>query len=170
VLGPVRPFFLAFLAMLNLFTGATLRQSSYRYAIAMMPEGVFFLNQILKGHWHHRTMQNLSPDNNARIRAKVLVDIPSMGCTACINKIESSLRSTALSSKNQVIGASSWLESDRKGGSAQVDFYADSQDDVDAFVQAIVDVIKGAGFEGSTIANIKTYLVDSSGSGGGDAH
>jgi hypothetical protein len=176
ILGPVRPYLLAFLTYMNVMTGATIKQWIFRYVIAFMPEGVYFWNEYQKLQWlkqapqhHHqqRRQQSTSSsssssassvlvgsaDNNsyttgtrtttANLQATVIVDIPTMGCVACINKIESNLRqqllsyygsssrSSSSSSSNddnsddnsnntnndttiQWIGATSWLETTTK--------------------------------------------------------
>mmetsp|Transcript_16552 Transcript_16552/g.28875 ORF Transcript_16552/g.28875 Transcript_16552/m.28875 type:complete len:90 (-) Transcript_16552:218-487(-) len=71
-----------------------------------------------------------------------------MGCVACINKIESTLRDCA---PDQIVSASSWLEEDRKGGCAKVDVFVDSEQDLDSLSRTVVDVIEGAGFRGSAV-------------------
>jgi copper chaperone CopZ len=148
VLGPVRPLFLAMLVSLNIFTGASLRQSLWRYSIALMPEGVHFWNELRKRQWRNRVESTANSADQSRIRATVMVDIPTMGCVACINKIESSLRACA---PNNVLTASSWLEEDRKGGCAKLDVYVDSEDDLKALSQTVVDAIERAGFQDSVV-------------------
>jgi hypothetical protein len=76
-----------------------------------------------------------------------------MGCVACINKIESSLRQCAPS---KIVDAASWLDPDKlKGGRAKVSFVADSKEEMDSVVQLVVNTIEGAGFGGASVATLK---------------
>lgn len=161
LLGPVRPLFLAILVSLNIFTGASPRQSLWRYSLALMPEGVFFCNEYRKRQWQHRvenaaTATAPTSMDEGRLRATMMVNIPTMGCVACINKIESRLRSCA---PNNIATASSWLEKDRKGGSAKLDVYVDSEQDLQALSATVVNAIEGAGFQDSVVTALE---IDSS--------
>lgn len=165
ILGPVRPYLLAFLAYLNIVTGAGIRQSVLRYGIALMPEGISFWNEYTNSQWRKSlstsavvTSSGTSNTTEHLLRATMVVDIPAMGCVACINKIESNLRQCA---PTKIVDATSWLQADRKGGLARVDFYAESEADLSSMTRRVVDVIEGAGFQGTTVAKIEIQQTDS---------
>jgi copper chaperone CopZ len=165
VLGPVRPFFLALLVGLNALTGASMQQSFWRYVFAMMPEGVHFWNEFAKHRWRNRVMEeetnrhstNLTGQavtSKPRLRATMLVDIPTMGCVACINKIDSSLRNCA---PNQIVEASSWLQKDKKGGNARLEVFAESEEELQMLSNTVVKTIDDAGFEGSVVTDLQVF-------------
>ncbi|KAL3906786.1 MAG: hypothetical protein SGILL_009134 [Bacillariaceae sp.] len=78
-----------------------------------------------------------------------------MGCVACINKIDSSLRScTDDTPSQQIVEASSWLL-EGKGGSARLDVFIESEDDLDTLSQKVVNAIEGAGFDGSIVTDLR---------------
>ncbi|KAG7363285.1 hypothetical protein IV203_026645 [Nitzschia inconspicua] len=152
ILGPVRPLFLAILVSLNLHTGASLRQSLFRYSLALMPEGVHYWNEYRKRQWTLTAERAEATLDRPRVRATIMVDIPTMGCVACINKIESSLRNCA---PDSILTASSWLEKDRKGGCAKLEVHVDSESDLMVLSQTVVDTIEGAGFQDSTVTSLE---------------
>jgi hypothetical protein len=160
ILGPVRPLFLAILVMLNIVTGASLRQSLWRYSIALLPEGVHFWNGYKSRQWSNRVASITSNVSSERrgVCATILVDIPTMGCVACIHKIESNLRSSA---PNHVVTASSWLEKNQKGGYAKLDVCVDSESELQVLSQSVVKTIENAGFLNSQVTNVEiTPAVD----------
>jgi hypothetical protein len=152
VLGPFRPYFLSFLAYLNLFSRPQAPEALLRYSIALMPEFLHFWNRLVSSQWrrsHSMTLQQ----NRGSISATVQVDIPTMGCVACINKIESSLRQCAPA---KIVDATSWLDPDSpKGGRAKVMLSADSEEDLNALTELIVHTIAGAGFGGSSVTAVE---------------
>ena len=150
ILGPVRPIFLALLVGLNILTGASVQQSFWRYTLALMPEGVQLWNELAKRRWHNTVMRGEA--GTPKLRASILIDIPTMGCVACINKIDAKLRNCAPSN---VIEASSWLEKDKKGGSARLDVFAENEEDLQSLSHTIVKTIDGAGFEGSSVTELR---------------
>jgi hypothetical protein len=160
LLGPVRPSLLAFMAYVNVATGAGLRQWILRCSIAMMPEGLFLWNEHASRQWRksvsRSTLVTPSPGAGGApallLRATIVVDIPTMGCVACINKIEASLRQC---DPTRIVDATSWLEADRKGGRARVDVRAESEADLNIMTRRVVDVIEGAGFHGTTVADLE---------------
>ena len=105
-LGPLRPYFLALLFYTTLITlpiksnTATIlmwtRTTVLRWFIALMPEMV----QLWNSHHvaasiqrHAAVTQNA--DSNHALYTTIELTIPTMGCVACINKIDSSLRQCA---------------------------------------------------------------------------
>lgn len=78
---------------------------------------------------------------DANVCVTVELDIPSMGCAACINKIDSTL-----SVISGVINSRSWLVDDPKGGRANVVILAKSSDDFDEIINSVVERVAGSGF------------------------
>ena len=81
-----------------------------------------------------------------------------MGCVACVNKIESSLRNQAPGS---IETASSWLhpkeEGGKKGGRAKIEVRVSSPNELDGLAETLVGAIEAAGFQGSTIESINVH-------------
>jgi hypothetical protein len=77
-----------------------------------------------------------------------------MGCIACINKIDSSLRNEL--DQEKVINVSSQLDPARpKGGSAKVTLNVSSEEEAKAVRQLVIDVVGKAGFGGSSISKLE---------------
>jgi copper chaperone CopZ len=163
ILGPVRPFFLAIFIYLNAITGGgNISNAMFRFSVAFLPEIVYFRNAYATTLWTRRVeiikqqQQQEDPNRSSlqqMIRASMTVNIPTMGCVACINKIESTLRNCAPA--DSIISVSAWLENDRKGGSAKVDVTVNSQEELDDLSRMVVKTIEGVGFQGSTISNVQ---------------
>eukprot|EP00532_Pseudo-nitzschia_australis_P003497 CAMPEP_0168187408 /NCGR_PEP_ID=MMETSP0139_2-20121125/15011_1 /TAXON_ID=44445 /ORGANISM="Pseudo-nitzschia australis, Strain 10249 10 AB" /LENGTH=351 /DNA_ID=CAMNT_0008109603 /DNA_START=254 /DNA_END=1309 /DNA_ORIENTATION=+ len=178
VLGPLRPYLLA--AML-VFTTTTGRPSTLgsiaglmvRYSIALLPEVVFWRNEIVRTNWRNQKRRSSGETTTAAaaaaaekntsiplLRATLIVDVPTMGCVACINKIESSLRQC---SPKNIDGATSWLNEDnnnnikmngKKGGRARIEVCAESKEELDSVTQSVIGVIENAGFRGTTVQSL----------------
>ena len=78
---------------------------------------------------------------DANVCVTVELDIPSMGCVACINKIDS-----MLSGISGVINSRSWLIDDAKGGRARMVISANSNDDFDEIIKSVVERVASSGF------------------------
>lgn len=162
ILGPVRPEFLALLTYLNWRTGPTLAQGFIRTSLALLPEMVHGWNTYLARSWQRKQQETElsqlnNPSESSRVKAAVEVEIPAMGCVACINKIESSLRQ---SSPTHVLDVNAWLNSGQtKGGRVRIVLSASSEDEVDSLNQMIVNTISGAGFLGSKIVDLQVETV-----------
>jgi len=87
------------------------------------------------------------------MKATVELDIPSMGCVACINKIDSSLRQCA---PEKIQEAKSWLEKSEtgKGGKARIDLALSADDDIAALADILVNTVRAAGFDTCTLKSI----------------
>lgn len=151
LLGPLRPYFLSLFVYLNAISKPQAVQALLRYSIALMPEFVHVWKSLTSSQWR-RNHSSLGHKNGS-ISATVQVKIPTMGCVACINKIESSLRKCAPAN---VVDATSWLDpNSKKGGSAKVKLSADSEEDLGALTTLVVQTIEGAGFGGCSIATVE---------------
>lgn len=154
VLGPVRPFFLSTLAYLNwLAWPPPLGQGLLRLSLAFLPEVIDVWNRILLLWWKKKTEEGA---NSAKILVVLEIDIPSMGCVACINKIDGAIRQSAPS---QIVDAKSWLDPNKpKGGGATIQCAVDSMGELNDVRDSILSTIERSGFSDSVI--LKESLVE----------
>jgi len=156
-LGPLRPYLLAVMVAYHTFQ-STPSATLVRYAIALMPEFVFVWNEVLRSYWRRKSATT-NGISETTIQATLIVEVPTMGCVACVNKIESSLRSCA---PDNIETASSWLnpkpkeEGGKKGGRAKIEVKASSKGELDDLAKSLVGAIESAGFQGSTIESLET--------------
>lgn len=142
IFGPIRPYFLALLVFL---TGGNWRWNSFlshstRWVIALLPELLSFVNA-----WSTRRDRRLQKEVQG---VKVRIEIPSMGCIACINKINTSLRSV-----EGVVSAKSYLlTKGGKGGVADVVLLSGTNlETTENQVADLERAVKSAGFTVSAI-------------------
>jgi hypothetical protein len=113
VLGPIRPIFVSILLYQTIPTFSSssivqIQRTFVSWILTLMPEIVHLANQS-------KNMQNQSMIT--RTNNEVFLAIENMGCVACINKIESTLRNQFPHSIEKI---SSHLYSNRKGGEVQI--------------------------------------------------
>lgn len=152
VLGPTRPYFLSLLlystAVTHQFHRAKwYRLTALRWGIALLPEAVDVWNRYQERKRANHEKDDLSLLLNApnTLKATVKLEIPTMGCVACINKIDSALQSAGAS---RVIEAASFLNPlGSKGGRARVRLVAESREEMDQLVEMLVRSVESAGFE-----------------------
>ena len=155
-LGPVRPYFLA--VMLAYHTLPVTPSTWIRFAIALMPEFVFGWNQALRSRWRRK-----GDGKAATLQATVVVEVPTMDCVACVNKIETSLRNRApdnIESASAVLNPKPAKEGGKKGGKAQIKLKASSKDELDNLAKSLVGAIEGAGFTGSKIETMEVQQIN----------
>lgn len=102
VLGPIRPFFVAFLLHLTINTArlSSLQwygKTALRWLIALLPEMVHVWNNAKVRRekpplQHHQQQPSSYTSEPNAPTMEVKVEIPTMGCVACINKIDAALR------------------------------------------------------------------------------
>lgn len=162
-LGPIRPYMLA--VMVAYYTTQSSPSAMLvRYAIALMPEVVFAWNELVRLNWKRKNKSNAKVEG-PMVKATIVVDVPTMGCVACVNKIESSLRNRA---PDYVETATSWLnpkektDGGKKGGQAKIEVKAFSRDDLDNLAESLVGAIEDAGFHGATIKELEIQASSSS--------
>ena len=149
ILGPVRPIFLSLLLF------STWKLSSQRpigwtilsLFVAFLPELVHTFNLIKTTQWKKRQIIGRSVQNNDVVSAKLQLEIPGMGCVACVNKIDASIRQCK--SATRITQEKSWLNAPEigKGGMAELIISASSDEDVDDIVKSVISTIREAGFE-----------------------
>lgn len=136
-LGPVRPLFL------GLLVAQTLRppRRVLPWALALLPEGLHLWNSRLT-----KVKATNMPIGNKR--ARVQLDIDSMGCVACINAIQNAVADFTISATAELrpLGA--------KGGTAELEF-AYNDGDYETKLKECVQAIHDAGFGDATVASVK---------------
>ena len=160
VLGPLRPYFVSILLFTTitstLFSKRTIIQVGLAWAVALMPELVHVVNQRMSKMHSGSASENTSistlPSGEEYMhRAVIELDINDMGCVACINKIDGTLRSLG----QNVIEAQSWLNTDGiKGGKVRVEVGLGDLELLDGKVEEMIGLVKDAGFQ-CEISNVK---------------
>jgi len=146
VLGPVRPYFLSLLLYFT-FTTARWRQpqwygvSAARWSVALLPEALHVFNRYLEDRQKRTAAAKV---RTMPWQATIQLDIPTMGCVACINKIDAALRNVA---PDRVVEAEAALNPlGAKGGQAKVRVMATSRDEIDQLLESLVLSVEKAGF------------------------
>jgi len=168
VLGPLRPYFVSILLFTTItaFSKHKIIQVGLAWVVALMPEFVHVVNQrmskihakiqtgTLAGSASASTSTSISSALSTEEymhRAVIELDIKDMGCVACINKIDGTLRSLG----QNVIEAQSWLNTDgTKGGKARVEVGLGDLELFDVKVQEMIGLVKDAGFQ-CEISNVE---------------
>jgi len=148
ILGPVRPLLLPLLLLStwNLLPQRSLGWTALSLFLAFLPEVVYIFNSLARNQWKRE--KDTSLQNNA-VTATLQLAIPTMGCIACVNKIDTSIRQC--DSATSITQEKSWLtEGPGKGGMAELKISAQSTEEIDKVVQNVVTAIKNAGFESDT--------------------
>jgi copper chaperone CopZ len=152
ILGPVRPYFLSILFYITLTTGRWNSGNWYlvtmtRWLVALSPELLHIWNV-----WSESSHQRISSDvSTMPFQANVKLDIPTMGCVACINKINS-----ALNTDGRILEANSELNPlGAKGGYATVRVASQTREELDQLCEKIVQSIEKAGFEPCRIESME---------------
>jgi hypothetical protein len=157
--GPVRPYFLSLLGYLTFVSNPKVSVSFLRFSIALLPELLHFWNRYARFQWR-RGATTISSSKSAAaaeespvIKATIQLNVPSMGCVACINKIDNSIRQAA---PKNIEDSTSWLEPSRtKGGRCTVKLSVGSKEELDALTQLIINAIEGAGFGGCKLDSVE---------------
>ncbi len=148
VLGPVRPLLLPLLLLStwDLLPQRSLGWTAVSLFLAFLPELVFVFNSLKRNQW--KKQKDTSLPKNA-VTAKIQLAIPTMGCIACVNKIDTSIRQCE--SAASITQEKSWLtEGSGKGGMAELKISAQNTEDVHKVIQSVVTAVKNAGFECKT--------------------
>lgn len=113
--------------------------------LAFLPECVYFRNKVTTQRFSqtHQSTTNVQ-HTSLPINAKVTLNIPTMGCVACVNKVDSSIRGCSLSKNIQQ--EKSWLK-DGKGGVAEISVSSETAEGVEKVVQEVKRAVEHAGFQ-----------------------
>lgn len=145
-LGPVRPYFISlllYMTAISSFHSISLSGTALRWAVALMPEAVHIWNNRGRSLASHYQAVNIHQRH-----AVVYLNIPSMGCVSCINKIDSTLKKM-----KHVLSSNSWLN--ESGGQAQVQITANSQEEMDSTAASLTMAIQAAGFPDSAVVSVE---------------
>ncbi|GKY93149.1 hypothetical protein MPSEU_000282900 [Mayamaea pseudoterrestris] len=155
-LGPLRPYFMAILIVLSmqsavatstLWTARGLLTMVTRWSVALLPEGLYLFNKYANEGKSHARDESLL---NTMV-ADVELHVPTMGCVACINSID-----TALKRQAGVRHASASLYMDKKGGKAAVQVEGVSENELKERIDDLCNVVGKAGFGGCVVKAVET--------------
>jgi len=109
--------------------------------VTFLPELVDVLNTTRSRRWQAKTNVSALP-----LSAKLLLNCPTMGCVACVNKVDTSIRQSK--SAANIIEETSWLtDSTTKGGMAELTIRGRTEDEIKEIVDEVVAVLGNAGFQ-----------------------
>jgi copper chaperone CopZ len=154
-LGPIRP---ALLPLLLISTWRQLPHQSRWWTIvslylAFLPELVdIYTNLSRQRQKNHSRFQNITNDQSIAasslssnvLETKLKLNIPTMGCVACVNKVNASIRGCN-SAAEHILDESSWLTG-TNGGEAELIIRGRTREEIDQIVEEVVDAAKVAGF------------------------
>lgn len=148
-LGPLRPYFLAVLAFLSVATKPSFSATIARAVVAMSPELLALWNSSARKWWRRRSRSKAARhEQDVPLRkATIEVNVPTMGCVACINKIDASIRNSA---PDAIEHAESRL-TPPKGGQTVVMVEVRDDDELNDIAQKVVESITKSGFDGSCV-------------------
>ncbi|CAJ1327205.1 unnamed protein product [Effrenium voratum] len=135
-LGPMRPLFLGLL-LASMVTTRQPFQVLLQLSIAFLPEMVQLRNLTV-----HRKTRKLKPT------LEVELVLPTMGCVACINQVNRTLRQLPA-----VVSSEAWL--DVGGGRAKVRCDADKAGGAAKATQRMREAMSKAGFEECTVESVR---------------
>ncbi len=159
--GPIRPVLLSLLLMSTWklhFTGT--RSIGWTIAsllLAFLPELLDIWNTNRSHQWQRDsrpTSRNRDEKESVALspslpfEAKVRLTIPTMGCVACVNKVDSSIRRCVSAANNNIIREEkSWLSDDpAKGGVAELTLFGKTREEIDGVVEEVIAAVHDAGF------------------------
>jgi len=164
-LGPIRP---ALLPILLISTWKLLPHRSIGWSIislflAFLPELVDIWNMYRSQQWKHGKFSgnngNMEETSSASlslpVKANLRLDIPTMGCVACVNKVDASIRQckSAANVRDEI----SWLtDGAAKGGVAELTILGRTREEIDGIANDVVSSLKTAGFQ----CNVESLQVE----------
>jgi hypothetical protein len=155
ILGPWRPYMMAVLLWLT----CTARRSNtswsvflFRWTIALLPEYVYGWNALVR---RRQKITIQSDDAPMTIRTTVQLNIPSMGCVACINSIDVALLGLRTEHARIRRAVSTLNPLGAKGGQAVVEFDLADAARVDETIESLCAAVERAGFNGCTIESVR---------------
>jgi hypothetical protein len=170
VLGPVRPYFISLMLYLTVISRNSRHvdakhwaaTTALRWSISLLPEALHLWNSIKSSYKMQVDRDdvvvyekiNTNDVPTRKLVATVQMDIPTMGCVACIASIDNALRQTS----KVEYAASSLRPLGAKGGQAEVKIVADTQEEVDAIVGSLTAVVAQTGFPDSVIESVRVRV------------
>ena len=118
-------------------------------SLAFLPELVDIWNANRSKQWRQLRVDDKrgsGEKSSITVEAKLTLNIPTMGCVACVNKVDASIRrcNSAASIKEET----SWLTGDaaKGGGAAELTIVGGTNEEIDRIVEEVVASVKDAGF------------------------
>lgn len=185
-LGPSRPYFFSLLLYVNVLTMnkglSTIPQIAVRSVIALLPEGLHLWTNYRNERYRNinaevdeigdisttaessiNSKDSASEEsvNDGSINMAMELDVPTMGCVACINKIDRTMRESQEQNRgiNKVQHVSSILYPDKtKGGKTVVQLSVDSMEEAREIGSGLVEELHKLGFPDASITCQQTDL------------
>jgi len=146
VLGPLRPYFISLLIVTS-SSSRTFASLVLNWCIALMPEIVYLVNQRQIFTQNQTSGDFSQPLDHWGYEATIHLKIKDMGCAACVNKINESMRRLDKNNGDKYIKrAESWLNDEEKGGRARLVIALSNEDEIDILVKDAVQIVERAGF------------------------
>ena len=154
----MRPYLLSVLLLSTwkLLPQRSIGWSALSLFLAFLPEVLHLWNASQTRGWKQQK-SNVNKVNSSKgeadalgnsVTATLRLNIPTMGCVACVNKIDSSIRKCESAVSNTIIEEASWLnEGQEKGGRAELKISASNSDGVQKVVDEVVLAVGNAGFD-----------------------
>ena len=142
--GPVRPFLLSVMlySTWRLIPQRSIGWTASSLILSFLPELLHVWNEYKSS----RVRAEGTPAAVLPVSAKLRLEIPTMGCVACVNKIDTSIRQCETSGR--IIRGTSWLDGgSQKGGRAEVLISGSDETDMERIQDDIMKAVKGAGFD-----------------------
>jgi copper chaperone CopZ len=113
--------------------------------LAFLPEAVHLWNKLatLKFFKSNDMSHDQHQNQQLSINAKITLNIPTMGCVACVNKVDSSIRGCSFFAN--IKEEKSWLK-DGKGGKAELNVFTENEAGVNKVVEEVKRAVERAGF------------------------
>lgn len=142
ILGKFRPYFVSIL-LYSTISNIPMEKSKFiiPWLVTLMPEMVHFIN---KRNQRKQTFnKNISQEEtDLTHQVKLNIDVLDMGCVACINKIESTLRHTF----DNIINLHSYLHDNSKGGEVSIKLSV-KKNEIKSVTNDIINAIEVNGFK-----------------------
>jgi copper chaperone CopZ len=144
-------------------TLTSLTGAATRIAMALLPEGVHLWNTYHDDTYTTMTGADNSPTMNDDYKVNsyyyytVQLDVPTMGCVACINAINSSIRQVS----PLVVEGSSWLHHPdiQGGGRVSVTLAVATETELEPLIQQVQQSIANAGFDESRVVSVNKQSI-----------
>lgn len=145
-LGPFRPLFVSVLVYATISTSTTIGRSKLivSWFVTLMPELIHVLN-MKRRNQHHNTLKKrfVEEGNDGMFTNDLKLQVSDMGCVACINKIENTMRNKFPES---VVDVSSSLYDTEKGGEVLIKLMAKNEEESVSISNDIAEAIQSIGF------------------------
>ncbi len=152
--GPIRPYMLSLLILttIKLFPQRSIGWTIMSLSLGFLPEALDICNsyrvrlrsQTVSDHDGSEANSILTLDK--RMTATLRLNVPTMGCVACVNKIDSTIRQFGLRNRNIRDGASWLTDGSQKGGMAELKITGSSADEIEKMKDEVMAAIENAGF------------------------